>query len=224
MSGRVTSGLSYSALSDIISGCSSPRTSPGQGGPYAAYTRVGKDRLKYGELRPFLPVPRHVRGSLVPVGCTKAVSDPMPPNLVSPARSFPRASAEGFTALGDQTPGLVDRRVGACHGARTRACDQCGHHNTSGRTDPSVSRAIAHLPHLPVSTTRPRSHLARSTSPLRAAASPIRREALRRWRGPMRLPPSTGSARASRRATCRDVVLEPLRGALHSGEATDRSL
>ena len=224
MPGRISPQRSDSALSDIISGCRSPRTSPGQGGPYAVYTSVGQYRLKYGDLRHFLPVPRHVRGSLVPVGCIKAVSDPMSPNLVSPARSFQRASAEGFTALGDQTPGWVNRRVGACHGARTRACDQCGHHNTSGRTDPSVSRAIAHLPHLPAYATRPLSHLARSTSPLRAAASPIRRVALRRWRGPMRLPPSTGRARASRCATCRDVVLEPLHGALHSGEATNRSL
>ena len=109
VSGRVTWELSYSAIPDVISGSSSPRTSPGQGGPYAAYTRVGQDRLKYGDLRPFLPVPRHVRGSLVPVGCTQAASDPMSPNLVSPARSFQRASAEGFCFY---CVGRPDTRVG----------------------------------------------------------------------------------------------------------------
>ena len=165
------------------------------GWPYAPYTRVGHDRTECGGCRHFLPAARHGRAGPVPGGCRRTLSDFIPPGLASPARSSERGPAGRRTASGGRAGGLVDRRDGACQGARTCVCDRCSHPNTSGATATPRSGATARRPHSPGYSTRPRRHPEGPAPLLRAATSAACRDAPKWWRGSVGLPLGTGWSR-----------------------------
>ena len=141
VSGRLTCGLSYSALSDIISGSSSPRTC------FSALVAVRgiqgsrPNRIDCGRSRPFPRDPWQGDSRRVSPDCsTVPCGQPRAHLGLAPACSH-KSTMRADAAVGTSASARVERRAVTSEGSRDLSCYHTTQTYPPGRSAGSLSRS-----------------------------------------------------------------------------------